>query len=84
VNVEAIHQDTDIPDRIELPFYRVIQESMTNSLRHGGAQRITVRLWREVTRIPRNTPATGMAGRARSRAAGLAKLAKKPTAKPRA
>ena len=34
--------ELDIPEKYELPFFRVIQECLTNSLRHGGASRVLV------------------------------------------
>ena len=47
VNVDlSLEEGTSVPRELELPFYRVIQESITNSLRHSEAGLITVNLTR--------------------------------------
>ncbi|GEM_PF-999211 len=42
-----LEEGAAVPKGLELPFYRVIQESITNSLRHSGAGRITVTIKRK-------------------------------------
>lgn len=47
VQVEVqVEQDLEIPETYELPLFRVIQECLTNSLRHGEASRVSVTLAR--------------------------------------
>ena len=43
----CLEEGAAVPKGLELPFYRVIQESITNSLRHSGAGFITVTLRRQ-------------------------------------
>lgn len=40
----------DLPDDLTVSLYRIIQESLTNALRHGDPKRVTVRLSRETSR----------------------------------
>lgn len=40
----------DLPDDLTVSLYRIVQESLTNALRHGAPRKVTVRLGREVTR----------------------------------
>jgi signal transduction histidine kinase len=44
VKVEIIGERRDLPAAVDLAAYRVIQESLTNVLRHAGAATATVRL----------------------------------------
>ncbi len=45
VQVEVqVDRDLEIAEQYELPLFRVIQECVTNSLRHGGASRVLVSL----------------------------------------
>ncbi len=39
--------ETDIPDKLKLSIYRIIQEQFNNILKHAGAQKIIVRLIQE-------------------------------------
>lgn len=40
----------DLPDDLTVSLYRIVQESLTNALRHGAPRQVTVRLSRESTR----------------------------------
>lgn len=45
VRVELkLEQEFEVSPALELPLYRIIQESVTNSLRHGASARVVVRL----------------------------------------
>lgn len=37
----------DIPLLVETAVYRIVQEALTNVVRHASAQHVTIRLWRE-------------------------------------
>ena len=39
---------TDLPERYELSVYRIVQEALTNVVRHSGATQVTVSLQREL------------------------------------
>ena len=45
VNV-LVEEGVEVPPKLELPLYRVAQESITNSARHGHASTISVKLYR--------------------------------------
>lgn len=40
----------DLPDDLTVSLYRIVQESLTNAVRHGEPQKVTVRLRRETSR----------------------------------
>ncbi|MFO7942455.1 MAG: sensor histidine kinase [Bacillota bacterium] len=42
INLDVDH--ARVPERLELPLYRVVQEAITNALRHGQARRIWINL----------------------------------------
>lgn len=44
VEVELDDSTADIPKPVQLALYRIVQESLTNVVRHAGAHRATVRL----------------------------------------
>jgi len=54
-NVRIIHQlevdEDNIPEQIKITIYRVIQESMSNAFRHGGAESIQLKLTNTGDRI---------------------------------
>ncbi|TBH21424.1 sensor histidine kinase [Thermus thermamylovorans] len=75
VEVEAHLEIPPLPKEKEVALFRVVQEALTNTLRHAQAQRVQVRLWREGDRLfgvvaddgvgfdPEKTPASvGMLG----------------------
>ena len=35
----------ELPDRIDLLLYRLVQEGLTNAFRHGRASEVSVNLW---------------------------------------
>lgn len=39
----------DLPDNLTVSLYRIVQESLTNALRHGAPQHVAIRLCREAT-----------------------------------
>lgn len=47
LSVEFDLEDVSLPENLELALYRIIQEGMTNSLRHGNARKLEVRLRRK-------------------------------------
>ncbi len=36
-----------LPEDIEITFYRIVQEALTNTERHSGADRVFLRIWRQ-------------------------------------
>ena len=44
VDLDVDGDTTDVPAGVGLAAYRIVQEALTNSLRHAAAQRATVRL----------------------------------------
>jgi signal transduction histidine kinase len=45
VRVEAPEQLPALPAAVEVAAYRIVQEALTNVIRHAGARGATVRLW---------------------------------------
>lgn len=44
VRLEIAGEPLDLPSGVELSAYRIIEEALTNALKHAGATRVTVRL----------------------------------------
>ncbi|WP_038047351.1 sensor histidine kinase [Thermus caliditerrae] len=51
LQVEAHLEVPPLPKEKEVALFRVVQEALTNVLRHAKAQRVRVRLWREGDRL---------------------------------
>lgn len=51
LKVEAHLEVPPLPKEKEVALFRVVQEALTNILRHAKAQRVRVRLWREGDRL---------------------------------
>lgn len=51
VNLEAAGPADDVPPGVDLAAYRVVQEGLTNALRHGGGAATTVSIRREDERL---------------------------------
>jgi signal transduction histidine kinase len=45
--VFELDEDLELTPAVETVFYRIIQESITNSVRHGKATQVIVRLWKD-------------------------------------
>jgi signal transduction histidine kinase len=61
VNLEVTGERRDLPAVIDLTAYRVIQESLTNVLRHAGAATATVRLEYKTEEVTVDVTDTGRA-----------------------
>ncbi|HEY3506326.1 MAG TPA: sensor histidine kinase [Actinocatenispora sp.] len=51
VTLDRIGEARPLPPDVDLSAYRIVQESLTNSLRHGGARRADVRVWFEEAEV---------------------------------
>lgn len=49
--VEVIGEATDLSPAIEVCIYRVVQEALSNVVRHAGASKAEIRLWQTENRI---------------------------------
>lgn len=64
----------DLPDDLTVSLYRIVQESLTNALRHGMPRKVTVRLDREATRCVLSVEDDGEARERCSAGSGLGVL----------
>lgn len=64
----------DLPDDLTVSLYRIIQESLTNAVRHGEPQKVTVRLSRETSRCSLSVEDDGEGRPASSAGSGLGVL----------
>lgn len=67
----------DLPDDLTVSLYRIIQESLTNAVRHGEPQKVTVRLSRETSRCSLSVEDDGEGRPASSAGSGLGLLGMK-------
>ncbi len=51
VEVQAAGFDVELPVQIALTIYRVVQEALTNAVRHSGASKVSVRLTKGYPRV---------------------------------
>ncbi|MCB1916938.1 MAG: sensor histidine kinase [Rhodocyclaceae bacterium] len=54
----------DLPDDLSVSLYRIVQESLTNALRHGAPENVVVRLTRECNRCAVSIEDDGSGGEA--------------------
>jgi PAS domain S-box-containing protein len=40
-------RESDVPDALKLPIYRIVQEALNNAAKHSRATRVCVRIWKE-------------------------------------
>lgn len=64
----------DLPEDLTISLYRIIQESLTNALRHGAPQNVAVRLCREATRCRLTVEDDGAGGQHNTAGSGLGVL----------
>jgi signal transduction histidine kinase len=64
VDVTVVGDVTDLPAPVGLSAYRIVQEALTNALRHAAASRVTVRVARaaEVLTVEVHDDGVGLAG----------------------
>lgn len=64
----------DLPDELTISLYRIVQESLTNALRHGLPQRVTVRLVRNESQCTLCIEDDGAGGLSATAGSGLGVL----------
>ena len=64
----------DLPDELTVSLYRIIQESLTNALRHGQPEKVTINLSREASRCQLSIEDDGEGRQTSSAGSGLGVL----------
>jgi signal transduction histidine kinase len=51
IRVEVAAPIDRLPSTVETALYRIVQEAVTNAVRHAGATRVEVRVWQDGTKV---------------------------------